>query len=63
MKLKQNFYKLNCTGVLKNGFKISTTFEVNFGKEVTLDSEEYITTEKEVRNIISSMLINYNNEQ
>lgn len=59
MKLKQNFYKLNSTGVLKNGFKINTTFEVNFGKEVGLGSDEYKTTEKEIRDIISSVLINY----
>ena len=59
MKLKQSFYKLNSTGVLKNGFTINTTFEVNFGKEVELDSEEYKTTEKEIRDIISSVLINY----
>ena len=59
MKLKQSFYKLNSTEVLKNGFTINTTFEVNFGKEVELDSEEYKTTEKEIKDIISSILINY----
>ena len=60
MELKQNFYKLKCTGTLKNGLEITTTFEVNFDKKVRiLDSEEYKTTKREIMDIISLVLSNY----
>lgn len=59
MELKQDFYKLESIGALKNGFTIITTFEVKFNKKVNLDSEEYKTTEKEIRDIVSSIQEKY----
>lgn len=59
MKLKQNFYKLEIKGTLKNGLTISATFEVKFNKEIEIGSEEYKTTEKEIRDIISLVQSNY----
>ena len=53
MKLEQDFYGIEYQGTLKNGFKITTTFKVDFNKQVGLDSEEYKTTEREIRDIVS----------
>ena len=52
-----NSYKIKYTGILKSGLPLTSTFEVDFDSPVKLNSEEYKTVEREVRDIINKVLI------
>ena len=54
-----NNYKIKYTGILKSGLPLTSTFEVIFDSPVKLNSEEYKTAEREVREIITQVSINY----
>lgn len=57
--MKTNNYKLEFNGDLKNGNKITTTFEVIFKESVDFNSEIYKSTIKEISKIITVSLVNY----
>lgn len=52
-------YKIKYKGTLKNNLTINTTFEINFNKPISMSSEDYKSTEKEVREIIELVCSKY----